>query len=395
MRISEFHISYLVPAAVLTAALLYKTPAILRFWRDRLLRAVGGLLVLACGVFFFANPRTIVWLNRVTGVPNVSAPWVYTLLTAFCASCLVLIVVWKNDDRAVTRRAVRWVTAVYSTVIVGLWVLFALADVPDERVQDLDTHYATTPFIREVVVLYLLAHTAAVLVTSYLIWSWQGRLRGWLRGGVVFLGIGYVANLGFDTVKWTAVVARWTGGNLDYLSTRVAPPIACVSAVFIGAGFILPHAGQAAQDWWHARAGHWRLRPLYRLLKAHAEVRPALRARRSRGASLALIARETYIGDEVIHLGPYLDHALWRLARQEALDGGAAPGEAAGIAGAVTLLDAIEHRAARRGGVPPDGSATGAPLWSQAQEIARALRSPAHVEAVRARVNARRESVPL
>ncbi|MGW1145624.1 hypothetical protein ACWD6I_11295 [Streptomyces sp. NPDC002454] len=394
MRPSDLDVTYLIPAAVLIAALLYKAPAIVRFWRDKLLRAVGGLLVLACGVFLFANPRTIVWLNRVTGVPNVSAPWVYTLLTAFCASCLILIIVWKNDDRAATRRAVCWVTAVYSTVIVGLWVLFALADVPEERVHDLDTHYADTPFIREVVVLYLLAHTVAVLITSYLIWSWQGRLHGWLRSGVVCLGIGYVANLGFDTVKWTAVVARWVGGNLDHLSTRVAPPVACVSAVFIGAGFILPHAGQAAQDWWHARASHWRLRPLYRLLKSHADVKPALRVGRSRSAALALTARETYIGDEVIHLGPYIDYALWRRARDEALDGGAAPGEATGIAGAVTLLTAIEHRAVRSRDDAVRGEAPGAPLGGQAQEIARALRSPAVVEAVRARVNARTESVP-
>ncbi|MFF2026767.1 hypothetical protein ACFVW2_33895 [Streptomyces sp. NPDC058171] len=393
MPSSDTHLSYLIAAGVLSAALVYKTPAIVRFWRDKLLRAVGGLLVLACGVFFFANPRTIVWLNDVTGVPNVSAPWVYTLLTAFCASCLVLLIVWKDDDRAVTRRSVRCVTVAYATVIVGLWILFALADVPDERVQDLDTHYATTPFIREVVILYLLAHTVAVLITSYLIWSWQGRLRGWLRSGVVCLGVGYGANLGFDTLKWTAVVARWTGGNLDHLSTTIAPPVACVSAVFIGAGFILPHAGQAAQGWWHARTSHWRLRPLYRLLKAHAEVKPSLTVGRSRSAALALTARETYIGDEVIHLGPHIDYALWRLAHHEALHGGAAPEDATGIAGAVTLLAAIERRATRRDGGDGRGHVPGAPLGGQARQIARALRSPDLVAAVRARVNARTESV--
>ncbi len=57
-------------------------------------------------------------------------------------------------------------------MIVALWVLFALADVPVERTRDLDTYYATTPFMREEILLYLLAHTTAALITSKLIWNW-------------------------------------------------------------------------------------------------------------------------------------------------------------------------------------------------------------------------------
>ncbi len=43
----------------------------------------------------------------------------------------------------------RGVVSVYAGVIVALWVLFALADVPVERLRDLDTYYANTPFMRE------------------------------------------------------------------------------------------------------------------------------------------------------------------------------------------------------------------------------------------------------
>lgn len=68
------YISFWIPTAVLTAALAIKLPSIVKLWKDPLLRAVGGLLVLACGVFVFAAPATIAWTNRVTGVPNIAAP---------------------------------------------------------------------------------------------------------------------------------------------------------------------------------------------------------------------------------------------------------------------------------------------------------------------------------
>lgn len=141
--LGEFYISFWIPTAVLTTALVIKLPTIVRLWRDPLLRAVGGLLLLACAVFVFCTPSTIATVNRWTGVPNVSAPWCYSLITAFGGSCLLLIIAWRNglaDRSAATRRAMRWVVAGYSSVIAALWLLFALADVPVERLRDLDTY---------------------------------------------------------------------------------------------------------------------------------------------------------------------------------------------------------------------------------------------------------------
>lgn len=266
------YISFWIPAAVLTAALAIKLPSIIKLWKDPLLRAVGGLLVLACGVFVFAAPATITWTNRVTGVPNFSAPLVYSLITAFCGSCLLLITAWRNgiSDRSdTTRRATRWVVSVYSGVIVALWVLFALADAPVERVHDLDTYYATTAFMREEILLYLLAHTVACLITYRLIWNWirTDGLDVWLRSGLKCLGVGYAMNLIYDGSKLTAVVARWTGHDLDWLSTALSPPVAAVSAILIAVGFILPHAGQYLHRRAHTRLSHWRLRPLYLLTR--------------------------------------------------------------------------------------------------------------------------------
>ncbi|MBT2413308.1 hypothetical protein J7I94_22550, partial [Streptomyces sp. ISL-12] len=349
-----------IPATVLAAALTIKLPVIIRFRADPMLRAVGGLLLLACAVFVFVAPSTIARVNRLTGVPNISAPWVYSLLTAFCGSCLLLIIAWRGgrgdlddrggrgdlDDRSgrsgATRRAARWVVGVYAGVIVALWVLFALAHAPVERLRDLDTYYATTPFMREMILLYLLAHTTAALITSRLIRNWirADGLDAWLRWGLKFLGVGYAMNLLFDAAKLTAVVARWTGHDLDRLNTDVAPAAACVSAVLIAAGFILPHAGQYLHDRWRVRLAHRELRPLYVLMRTVAGDRAGFVRRGS--PELRLTRRETFIRDALLPLARSLDEDLRRRSYEAARALGHAPDRARALAAAVAVVDSVE-----------------------------------------------------
>ncbi|MBG0855509.1 hypothetical protein I2W78_27615 [Streptomyces spinoverrucosus] len=395
--LSRMYISFWVPTAVLTAALLIKLPTIIRLWRDPLLRAVGGLLLLACAVFVFVAPSTIAWTNRVTGVPNISAPWCYSLLTAFCASCLLLIIAWRNGlarRSAETRRAVRWVISAYSAVIVALWVLFFLADAPEERLRDLDTYYATTPFMREEILLYLLAHCVAVLITSKLIWEWvrTDGLDAWLRWGLKLLGVGYVLNLIFDASKLTAVVARWTGHDLDWLSTHLAPPVAALSAILIAVGFILPHAGQYLHERWRVRLAHRELRPLYVLMRGvnGSGVPVVLRAT----PELRLIRRETFIRDVLLPLSRYLDEELGRRSHEAALALGHPPERAKALAAAVAIQDAVERRRHS-----PDSDGTGDPdttdLLQEIGAVSRALRRPDVLDAVRARAAASSESVSV
>ncbi|MEU0048352.1 MAB_1171c family putative transporter [Streptomyces sp. NPDC006309] len=389
--LGEFYISFRIPTAVLTAALVIKLPSIIRLWRDPLLRAVGGLLLLACAVFVFCTPSTIAGVNRLTGVPNVSAPWCYSLITAFCGSCLLLIITWRNglsDRSAATRRATRWVITVYSGVIAALWTLFLLADAPEERLRDLDTYYATTPFMREEILLYLLAHCAACLITSRLVWNWvraEG-LDAWLRWGLKLLGAGYVLNLIFDAAKLTAVTARWCGRDLDWLSTDLAPPVAALSAIVIAAGFILPHAGQYLRDRWRIRLAHRELRPLYRLMRAASGdgVPFVLRAT----PELRLTRRETFIRDVLLPLARHLDTGLGRRSYDAALGLGHPPERARALAAAVSILDAV---GAGAGTPAPPGPATGPDTTGLLQEIgavSRALRRPGDIEAVRARATA-------
>ncbi|GGJ12547.1 MAB_1171c family putative transporter [Streptomyces brasiliensis] len=396
--LSEFYISFWIPTAVLTAALVIKLPTIVRLWRDPLLRAVGGLLLLACAVFVFVTPSTIAWTNQVTGVPNISAPWCYSLLTAFCGSCLLLIIAWRHglsERSAATRRAMRWVVSVYSGVIVALWVLFALADAPVERLRDLDTYYANTPFMREEILLYLGAHAVACLITSWLIWNWvrtEG-LDAWLRWGLKLLGAGYVLNLIFDGSKLTAVFARWLGRDLDWLSTDLAPPVAALSAILIAVGFILPHAGQYAHDRWRLRLAHRELRPLYQLMKTVSGTGvPRVRAT----PELRLTRRETFIRDVLLPLARYIDTDLGRRAYDAALELGHPPRRAGALAAAVSILDAVDAR--RRTPEPPSDAAVGPDTTNLLQEIgavSRALRHPDDIAAVRARAAVPAESVAV
>jgi hypothetical protein len=393
--VSEFYISFWIPTAVLTAALAIKLPSIIRLWRDPLLRAVGGLLLLACAVFVFCAPSTIARVNRLVGVPNISAPWAYSLLTAFCGACLLLIIVWRDglsDRSPATRRAMRWVVGVYSGVIVALWVLFALADAPVERTRDLDTYYARTPFMREEILLYLLAHTVAVLITSRLIWNWvrTDGLDAWLQWGLKLLGAGYAINLVFDGVKLTAVVARWSGHDLDWLSTDLAPPVACVSAIMIAVGFILPHAGQYLHDRWRVRLAHRELRPLYLLMRTvdGGGVPFVLRAT----PELRLIRRETFIRDVLLPLARHIDEERRQRSYDAALALGFGPDRAKALAAAVAVEDAVE---ARR--LSPESEGTGGPdttdLLQEIAAVSRALRDPDDMAAVRARAAVPEESV--
>ncbi|MFK4105792.1 MAB_1171c family putative transporter [Streptomyces sp. NPDC019531] len=388
-------IPFWLPGLVLGAALAIKLPSIVKLWRDPLLRAVGGLLLFACAVFLFAAPSTIAWTNRVTGVPNIAAPWVYTLLTALCASWLLLVVRWRDgrgEHQARTRRATRWVVCVYAGVVLAMWVLFALADVPVERIRDLDTYYAGTPFMRELILLYLLAHTVASLITSGLVWNWirTAGLDAWLRWGLRFLGIGFATNLLFSAAKLTAIVARWTGHDLDWLNTNIAPAAACVAATLVAIGFIVPHAGQYLHEHWLVRRRHRDLRALSRLMRTVAGSREPLALRAT--AEMRLIRRETFIRDALLQLSRFIDEDLRVRSYDTALALGFERGRAQALAAAVTILDAIEA-----GRHSPDTEGDGDPdttyLLQEIAAVSEALRSPDEIKAVRARATVPAESM--
>ncbi|MGW1894863.1 MAB_1171c family putative transporter [Streptomyces sp. NPDC002004] len=391
-------LSLYVPASVLFGAFVFKMPGMLRARHDPLLRSVCLLLLMGSAVFCFAAPPTIAAVNRWTGVPNFSAPLTYCVLSVFSASCILLIVNWRGGPADWTRRASLWFIGAYSVVTVLLIVLFALGDAPVERLRDLDTYYANTPFIREMIVLYLLAHTVAGTVMAVLCRRWSLEVHGWLRAGVVLIVIGYVLDLGFDTAKFAAVVARWTGHNWDTLSTDAAPPLASLAAMIVAVGFITPLTGQRLTETWRNWASYHRLGALWDTLR-RAAPRPGASVPIPwwSAPSLRLTQREADIHDALLALEPYLDPAVRESAWAAALAAGVPTSEARALAEAAAITAAITTRAADSSGevlVAAEARDTGRPpLQRDLVRISRALRQSPVAHALR-RGAARPESSP-
>ncbi|MGW0363888.1 MAB_1171c family putative transporter [Streptomyces sp. NPDC002990] len=348
---------YYIPAAAMAISLAFKLPALRHNWRDPLLRSVCALLTLAGAVFTFAAPPTIEAVNRWTGIVNVSAPLVYCLITAFSASCLVLVVNWRGGPPEQTRRVSRrWILG-YSAVIVVLIVLFVLGEAPVERLRDFDTHYANTPYIGQMIGLYLLAHHVAAVVMVAMCWRWSLQVRGWLRVGLVIIVCGYMFNLSYDATKISAVVARWTGHNLDGLSTFVAPPLAAVGALISAIGFVLPLVCQRLSDNWQSWTTYRRLGTLWQEVRISAPggAAPGVRMSWWSAAELRVIQRESDIHDGFLHLGPYFDRHHRDDAYERAVAEGSDEETARAVADAAMVAAAVRARSA-----DPEGAVIGA-----------------------------------
>ncbi|MGW6460243.1 MAB_1171c family putative transporter [Streptomyces sp. NPDC055078] len=349
---------YYLPAVALGIAFAVKLPALRRGWRDPLVRSVHFLLCTAAVCFFFAAPPTISAVNRITGVPNFSAPLVYCIMGTFSCACLVLIVNWRGGPRERVRRSSRTWIAVYAAAVTAVPVLFVLGDAPVERLRDLDTYYAGTPFIREMIVTYLAAHIVSAVVTTAMCLRWARVVGQWLRLGLVVLVIGFVLNLCFGLAKLTAVVARWTGRDWDALSTALAPPMAAAGGLITTAGFLLPLLGPRISGVRRAWLTYTRLGALWREVRQErGEPGPLPSIPWWAPPELRLTVRETLIHDELLRLQPYLDDGVRRRAYETAIAARATE-EHAGTVGVAAMLAAAV--AARRSGPAPDEDAEGA-----------------------------------
>ncbi|MER0449312.1 MAB_1171c family putative transporter [Streptomyces sp. Edi4] len=385
---------YYVPAAAMGTALAFKVPSLVRAWRDPLLRAVCALLALAGLVFFFAAPSTIADVNRLTGVRNFSAPLVYSLLSAFSASCLVLIVNWRGGPAEQTRRISRRWIAAYSVEVVVIVTLFLLGDTPVERLRDLDTYYANTPFIREMIVLYLVALTVAGVSMNVMCWRWALQVHGWLRTGLLIIVLGYLFNLAYLITKFSAVFARWGGHDLDYLSSDVAPTLASWGAQISAVGFCLPLVCQRFADSWSTWTTYRQLGPLWRELRAGAPSQGrSVRISWWSSAELRVTQRESDIHDGMLGLFPYFDAEVRAKAYESALAAGSEPVLAHAEADAAMVTAAVRARAADPlGKVINSAEAAGSPLPEGPRDLVRmsvVLRQSPVVAAARERAETR------
>ena len=377
---------YYAPALALWAGLIMKLPGLYRTWRDPLIRSVCLVIGLGGAGLVLAAPDTIAAVNRATGVPNLAAPLVYAVVSAHSASCLLLIIHWRGGpERSVHRLARRWGTC-YAVVIALLITLFALGDAPVERRTDLDTYYATAPWVGQMIVLYLLGHMTAAVATTALCWRWAREVHGWLRAGLWLLVGGWLLNLSFSGLKLAAVAARWTGRDWDVLSTTLAPRLVGLGATVAALGFTVPVLGPWLAETVRSVRIWWQLGPLWReLSNALPPGSLSTPIPWHSPPRIRLTRREAGIHGGLNLLAPYLDPTVRDTARDTARTAGARSDEAT-LTGLAAMI-ATAARTARQG-----PTATPGPLRAPAElptgrpallGIARALRTSPIVAAVR------------
>lgn len=387
MNLADLHLPYALPTVLLLAGLAAKFPTFLRSWRDPDARGTWVVLLWALCVFVSVTPATIHRINTVTGVPNIAAPWSYSLLTGFSGACLAMIITWREEPSPRRRRRVRAVWLIHAGTITALWVTFLLADVPEERIYDLDTYYATTPWMREHILLYLLEFLISTLVAASMIRSWIPQVSArWLKTGLRFLQTGYAFGVLYALAKLTAMGARWAGTDWDGLSTHAAPPCAILGATLMAIGFLLPVIGPFLQKWPREQLAHWRLRPLARVID---DVVPATaRARVSRFAplDLRLLQRRQHIHDGLLRLAPHFDHDLHRRAYRAASATHDDANARRGLAGAVAIQAALDsYSSGTRRETSGQPAHIGSGVTDHLEAISRSLTRPRVLADIRVR----------
>ncbi|MET9900782.1 MAB_1171c family putative transporter [Streptomyces sp. NPDC006446] len=331
----------------LSAVLLFRRPR--TALRNPLTASTCATVAIGAVCFTCSAPVTLSAVNRLTGIANFGAPLTYSMISAYSCSVIILLIQWRGGPPELVRRSTLHSIIVYGLLIAAIIVLFTLADAPTERLTDLDTYYANTPYMREMIVLYLVGHGACVLVMSAVCVRWLREVTGPLRTGLRLILLGLLLDVvGFEIAKITAVVARWLGHDLDVLSTTVAPPVVSLGALFCSAGFTLPRLLPPAVTHWRSLTDYRRLTPLWReVQRAATAPKPSPSWWELPHARLQWL--EVSIHDALLALAPLFDDRVRRISLATALDEGLSPSQARVIAEAAMLADA-----ARQADTPAD-----------------------------------------
>lgn len=309
-----------VSCGVLWFGLGAKLPDLMRHRRDPFLCALSATLALGSVCFLLGAPPTVGAINRFSGIPNLAAPLTYAVITTYSASSMVLVIYWRGGPN-VRRTARYWMTG-YAGVVIALAALYALGEAPWERRTDFDTYYSRTPYIGEMIVLYLVAYLVAVVATAISTLRWARKVRGWLRAGLVTMAAGTTLGTGYSISKLVAVVAYWRGHDWSALVTQVAPAAAGLGALLFVTGTLIPLAGPGLAAWLRSWRLYVRLRPL------EAELDDVLTRRNLRvprpswiSPGTLLMWRQTSILNALGHLdaSSLFDHDVYEQAHEAAL----------------------------------------------------------------------------
>ncbi|MET7912061.1 DUF6545 domain-containing protein [Streptomyces avermitilis] len=368
--------SYISGITILVVCAM-KIPALVRRWHDTLLRAACLLLFSAGCLMLLAAPDSLTTLNRLSGISNFAAPVVYVITAAFSGASLLLIIHWRPAPPEQTRRNSHLCVIAYGLIIFAIIVLFWVGNAPVEQLTLFDAYYANTPYIREMILTYLLAQAVANMIASVLCWRWSTEVHGFLRAGLRILAPAYLMVVCFDVLRLIAIAARWTGRNLDFLVDKVSPQFAAPACLLGAVGFAVPLVGPHMAETTRAVQHLYRLTPLWRALEevpTPGAIRAALPWWRTPPAIL-LTGRKTALYDAILALAPYCDPAIRAAAYSAALRKGDDESSAAVTADAAMILVARECQRTTPEQPQED---THPPAWRAKDLIAlsRALTSP-------------------
>ncbi|WP_413754796.1 DUF6545 domain-containing protein [Streptomyces sp. MMBL 11-3] len=327
---------YLIPIVLLCVAFLVHLP-VRQKWQVPVIRSGYAVLLIGALTLFHAQPAVIEEVNALTGVANFSAPLVYALNTAFSGACLALVINWRGGEAHWLRRVWLRCLSLYSICAATVVILFVLGSAPVERTTDFDSYYATTPYIREMILLYLAAHSVAMITMLWLCATWQREVHGMLRAGLLLIVIGACFDIaGFQAAKYASVAARWGGRDLDFLSTSVAPVAVSIAAFLVALGFILPRASSQ----WEALRTYRDLDRLRAALR-HVDIPVPPASAWWLAPTARLTRREATLHDALLHLNPHFSREVFDEARAGALAAGHSPAAADVAAQAAVVVRAV------------------------------------------------------
>ncbi|MFH8342543.1 MAB_1171c family putative transporter [Streptomyces sp. AM6-12] len=351
---------YYAGGAALFLVCALKLPPLAHRRRDPLLWSAFSQLFAGGCIMLLAAPQSIVELNRATGITNCAAVVVYAALTSYSGASLLMIIHWRPAPPAQTRRAARWCVTAYALAVLTIVVLFRVGNTPVEQVTLFDSYYARTPWIREMILTYLLAHGVAAVANVVMCRRWAKEVHGWLRAGLYLLVAAYLLHVGYDVTRLIAVGARWTGHDLDFLISQVSPRFAALSAVIGAVGYALPLMGPRAARTARVVRQLRQLAPLWRLLRDVATpgaIRSALPWWRTPPAML-LMSRKTALYDAILALAPHCDPAVRDAAYRTALSRCPDEEPAAASADAAMIVVALERQHADPERLPAGGGSS-------------------------------------
>ncbi|SDD79922.1 MAB_1171c family putative transporter [Actinokineospora iranica] len=298
---------------------------------------IAVVAALAGLVMGLSAPPVVVWINRVSGVANLTALIVHMGIIALAASAQVLFLLWSADISDSWPRVRRrlWVLAAIGIALVAL---FALSDVPVERPVDYESYYARQPVVAVYSGLYLIAYGAAQfgVISLGLNWSRSHHVAGrpWLRRGLRIVAAGSAGGLGFSVARFTAMAGQWFGLDFDAVALPLSLAFGQVGLLAFVVGLLLPPFGPPLATipgrirvyFWELRA-YRLLRPLWNALRpVNPEAVQPLAHKERFSVRWRVIRQVMEIYDWLATLRPHHDPEVARDAERA--------GRAAGLTGA-------------------------------------------------------------